>query len=153
MLKESGIQVKMVRQDDRLMELENRIESTNQLNADLLISVHNDMHPDESISGTKTFYYSVNDEALQSISGEKAAKIIQSHLVEQLKTTDLGTSNSKFKILEQAEMCAVITEIAYISNESDRQNLMSEEFRIKAAQALHDGIIAVLTKMAALKSV
>lgn len=149
MLKKSGIQVQMVRQDDRTIELDQRIESANQSNATLIVSVHNEVHPDESKNGTRTFYYSTGNETLQEVPGEKAAQIIQSHLVAQLGTTDLGISNNKFKILDQTDMCAVITEISYITNDSDRQNLLNEEFRIKAAQALHDGIIEVLNEMVA----
>jgi|LSQX01.2.fsa_nt_gb bla regulator protein BlaR1 len=148
LLKESGIPVEMTRSDDRTVELQNRIESVNQSKPALLISVHNEMHPDESVNGTRTFYYSAGNAVPQGFSGEKAAGIIQTHLVGQLKTTDLGISNNKFKLLDQTRSCAVIAEISYLTNESDRQNLRAEKFRIKAAQALHDGIIEVLTEMA-----
>lgn len=152
MLKKSGIQVKLTRSDDSTIELDKRLQLANQSHAALIVSVHNDMHPDESINGTRTFYYSGDGASLSRFPGGKAAQIIQTHLTEQLGTTDLGMSNSNFKLLEQAGMCAVITEISYITNESDRQNLMTEEFRIKASQALHDGIIEVLTEMATTKS-
>jgi N-acetylmuramoyl-L-alanine amidase len=46
-------------------------------------------------------------------------------------------------------MPSVIAEVAHITNESDRQKLMNEDFRKKAAQALHDGVIKVLYEMEA----
>lgn len=147
MLKQSGIPVAMTRQDDSTAELDQRLKFVTDSRAALIVSVHNDMHPDESINGTRTFYYGGDKAVLAKFPGEKAAGIIQAHLIEQLGTTDLGINNSNFIILDQAEICAVITEISHISNEADRQNLMSEEFRIKAARALHDGIIEVLTEM------
>ena len=148
MLKQSGIPVAMTRQDDSTTELDQRLKFVTDSRAALIVSVHNDMHPDESINGTRTFYYGGDKAALAELPGEKAAGIIQAHLIEQLGTTDLGISNSNFMILDQAETCAVITEISHISNEADRQNLMSDKFKIKAAQALHEGIIDVLMEMA-----
>jgi len=146
MLKKSGINVVMTRQDDSTVELENRIEFANRYDAALLVSVHNDMHPDTAINGTRTYYYSGN-EAGDGITGEKAAQIIQSELVGQLGTKDLGISSADFKILKQVNMPAVLTEVTYITNASDREKLMTEEFRAKAAQAIYEGIIEVLNEM------
>lgn len=149
MLKESGIQAIMTRQDDSTVELEKRIQFANSYNAALLVSVHNEMHPDSSANGTITSYYHSGDESGYGITGEKAAQIIQSNLVEQLGTKDQGLRNVKLKILEQVNMPAVSTAVSYITNESDREKLMTEEFRVKAAQAICDGIIEVLNEMAA----
>jgi N-acetylmuramoyl-L-alanine amidase len=52
-------------------------------------------------------------------------------------------------VFNSAEMPTVIMEIACISNDSDRKNLMDEKFRNQAAQGLYDGIIKVLNEMAA----
>jgi len=146
MLQESGIKVAMTRQDDRAVELDKRVEIANSYNAALLVSVHNDLHPDSAQNGTRTSYYT-GSEVGYSITGEKAARIIQSKLIGQLGTTDLGISNTKIKILEQVNMPAVSTAITYLTNKSDREKLMTEEFKVKAAQALHDGIIEVLNGM------
>jgi bla regulator protein BlaR1 len=147
LLKKSGIKVVMTRQDDRTVELEKRVEFANSCKAALLVSVHNDMHPDSAINGTRTQYYYSGNEAGYGITGEKAAQIIQLNLVEKLGTTDLGISNARFKILEQVNMPAVLTQVAYITNKSDREKLMTREFRVKTAQAIYDGIIEVLNEM------
>ena len=147
LLKKSGLKVVMTRQDDRMVELEKRVEFANSCYAALLVSVHNDMHPDSSKNGTRTLYYYSGNEADYGITGEKAAQIIQSNLVKQLGTTDMGISNAKLKILEQVNMPAVSTAVTYITNKSDREKLMTEEFRVKAAQAICDGIIEVLNEM------
>ncbi|SFH14773.1 bla regulator protein blaR1 [Desulfotomaculum arcticum] len=149
MLNESGIKAVMTRQDDSTIELEKRIELANSYNAALLVSVHNEMHPDSSANGTRTLYYNSGTEPGYGITGEKAAQIIQSNLVEQLGTRDQGISNVKLKILEQVNMPAVSVAVSYITNESDREKLMTEEFRARAAQAIYDGIIEVLNEVAA----
>ncbi len=146
MLKKSGIKVLMTRQDDSTAELENRIEFANGYDAALLVSVHNNMHPDSAINGTRTYYYSGN-EADGGITGEKAAQTIQLKLVEQLGTKDLGISSADFKILKQVNMPAVLTEVTYITNESDREKLMTEESSAKAAQAIYEGVIEVLNEI------
>jgi len=147
MLKESGIEVAMTRQDDSTVALQKRVEFANSYNASLLVSVHNDMHPDSSNKGTRTLYYYTDNAADYGITGEKATQIIQSNLVAQLGTTDLGISNTKIEILEQVNFPAVSTAVTYITNKSDREKLMTKEFKVKAAQALHDGIMEVLYEM------
>lgn len=65
-----------------------------------------------------------------------------------LETADGGLREmSNLKVLSDTKMPSVIAQIAYMTNESDRQKLMDEEFRKKAAQALHDGIFKVLFAM------
>ncbi|WP_347488929.1 M56/M15 family metallopeptidase [Desulfoscipio sp. XC116] len=147
MLKDSGIKAVMTRQDDSTVELDKRIEFANNHKADLLVSIHNEMHPDSSANGTGTLYYHSDNKPGYGIAGEKAAQIIQSNLVKQLGTKDRGISNVKIKILEQVNMPAVSTAVAYITNESDREKLMTEEFRAETAQAICDGIIEVLNEM------
>jgi N-acetylmuramoyl-L-alanine amidase len=74
-------------------------------------------------------------------------------MVGSLETTDLGISaTQRIRVLTDTRMPAVLTEIAYISNDSDRKKLTDEEFRTRAARALHDGIIKVLKEMAAAES-
>ncbi len=150
MLEKSGLRVAMSRQDDSMVSPPDVVKWARAQNGVFLVSIHNNSSSKSSSNGTVTYSKQVDDRS--KATGERAAQIIQARLVKELGTTDLGSKNMKLKILNEVPMPAVMTDIAFISNESDRQKLLSDEFRIKAARALHDAIIEVLSEQLAAES-
>jgi len=148
LLKNSGIRVKMTRQDDRTLKLQDRGELANDLNASLFVSIHNDSYKISSRNGTSTYFNPSINAASYGITGKRAAQLIQKELVKELGTIDIEVKELTPKMMySSTKMPIVLAEIAYISNESDRQHLSTEEFRMKAAQGLYDGIIKILNEM------
>ncbi len=154
MLRESGIKVAMTRREDQNVSLDDRVKLANSLNAALFVGVHSNAYfLDDSINGTMSFFRAAADDAALAAAGKRAAQLLQEEMVGSLETTDLGISaTQRIRVLTDTRMPAVLTEIAYISNDSDRKKLTDEEFRTRAARALHDGIIKVLKEMAATES-
>lgn len=153
MLQKSGIRVELTRRDDRTLELADRVALANSLNPSLLVSIHNNASTDGSKNGTSTLFSSSVNNASTAATGERAALLIQEELVKDLGTADDGLhGTNNLVLLKNTKMPTVITQIAYITNRSDMQKLRTDTFQIKAAQALHDGIIKVLKEMAAAES-
>jgi N-acetylmuramoyl-L-alanine amidase len=150
LLKNSGIRVEMTRQDDRTLKLQDRGELANNLNASLFVSIHNDSYKVSSRNGTTTYFNPSINAASYGITGKRAAQLVQKELVKKLGNVDIGVKELTPKMMySSTKMPIVLAEIAYISNESDRQHLSTEEFRMKAAQGLYDGIIKILNEMVA----
>ena len=147
LLQQSGMQVVMTRQDDSTVQLDERVEMVNGSQAALLVSIHQDSHPDASNNGTNTIYYSSDKMSENEVASEKAAQVIQANLMKHLDTQDRGTSQAKFRMLSDTQVPSIITNIGYLSNESDRELLLNPDFQQKAALALHDGITEVLAEM------
>lgn len=148
LLRESGVRVALTRYEDLTLELADRVEMANSLAPSLFIGIHHNAAPDPSEKGTLTMFNPARDYAAYGITGEKAARLLQEEMVGKLETADGGLREmGNSKVLSETEMPSVIAEIAYMTNESDRQKLMTEEFRKTAAQALHDGILKVLLAM------
>jgi N-acetylmuramoyl-L-alanine amidase len=80
----------------------------------------------------------------KGVASEKAAQVLQANLMKRLDTQDPGTCTAKLRMLSDTQMPAVMTNIAYLSNESDREKLLTGEFQNNAAQALYDGILEFL---------
>lgn len=160
MLEQSGLKVALSRQDDRDLSLDERIAWANQQDAALLVNIHNNSHLKSSQNGTTTYYKLIPEAGTKApgneanhpdtesaLTGQRFAQIMQAQLVQQLGTADLGSQAMRIKILNEVTMPAVAPQIAFLSNKSDREKLNTEAFRIKAAQALHDGIIEALIEM------
>ncbi len=150
LLKNSGIRVEMTRLDDRTLKLQDRGELANRLNASLFVSIHNNSYKVNLNNGTTTYFNPSINAASYGITGKRAAQLVQKELVKELGTVDLGVKELTPKMkYSSTNMPIVLAEVAYISNESDRQNLSTEKFRMKAAQGLYDGIIKILNEMVA----
>ncbi len=148
LLRNAGLNVQMTRQDDRDVSLYDRGDFANKLNASLFVSVHNNSG-DSWENGTMALYYPAQYSPSFGITGEKAAQIMQGELLKNLGTLDRGVwKRPKLAVLNNTKMPAVLAEIAYISDNNDRQRLLTDSFKAKAAEALYAGIIKTLTEMA-----
>lgn len=113
-----------------------------------MVSVHFEHSPNPAMKGTWTQYNSSNDIAVYGITGQKAAQLIHNAVVTELETEDRKAAAMSIVLkYNKLKMPIVSIAPAVISNASDRKRLMTEEFSLEAAKALHDGIIAVLNEM------
>ncbi|MCX7842911.1 MAG: N-acetylmuramoyl-L-alanine amidase family protein [Clostridia bacterium] len=147
MLKNAGITVYMTRTDDSYVSLYDRGDFANKLGASLLISVHNNAGNSWE-SGSMTLFYPAVYNSEYGISGERLAQIIQEEMLKGLGTNDRGLwKRPKLAVLNNAKMPSALAEVAYISNLSDRQQLLDKSFRRKAAEALCTAAIKALKEL------
>ncbi len=147
MLEESGINAGITRHEDIRVTLEDRMDSALDLNASLFVSVHLEANKDRAKRGTLTLYNSSNNDAVYGITGKKAAQLIHNKVVRELGTEDAGMMEMSSLKYYDLKMPAVVIDLAFMTNASDREKLKNEEFILDAAKALHDGIIAALNEM------
>ncbi|RXE59859.1 N-acetylmuramoyl-L-alanine amidase family protein [Acetivibrio mesophilus] len=153
LLEDMGIEVVYTRKTDVFVDLEPRVDLANKLEATLFISVHSNSMPDNSeYRGTETLYCPSLNPKYSKMDGRKLAIIVQKELVKTLGTVDNGIiERPNLAVLRKTMMPAVIAEIAYISNPSDRAKLSDDAFRKKSAQALANAVINALDEMGAVK--
>lgn len=149
----AGINVLYTRTEDKDVELDERAYMANNLDAALFISVHNNsMQDNPGYRGTETLFCPSQNPVYDSMDGKKLAEIVQRNLVSVLNTVDNGIiERPNLVVLRKTKMPAVIAEIAYLSNASDRELLKQDEFRQKAARALADSVFEALEVMGAKK--
>lgn len=153
LLEELGVNVVCTRQTDVFVDLDPRVDLANKLEATLFISVHSNAMPDYSdYGGTETLYCPSLNPKYSKMDGKKLAVIVQQELVKALGTIDNGIiERPNLVVLRKTEMPAVIAEIAYISNPSDRAKLADGTFRQNVAKALADAVAKALDEMDAVK--
>jgi N-acetylmuramoyl-L-alanine amidase len=153
LLKQAGIKTIYTREKDATVGLAERANMANDAGATLFISVHNNQMPDDrEYKGTETLYCPAENPDPGKMDGAKLARIVQKELIGTLKTVDNGIIyRPNLAVLHRTKMPAVIAEVAYISNWSDRERLASKEFRQKAADALFRAVSKALNAMGAVK--
>ncbi len=140
-LKKAGLSVHMTRASDVAVSLSERPAMANAMPADVFVSIHVDDAPGNSRASGPTAYYHGNDEnsralGLSIVEGVAAAGGLPSRGAR----SDLSRFRTGMAVLRRAEMPAVLIEVAYISNPSDRAKLMTAEFQTVVANAIADGI-------------
>lgn len=140
----AGIKVYYTRQDDTLIALADRASFASQVEADLFISLHCNAASNTSAKGTSVYYSSTNKAKTPS---GLTSKILATNLVNTLSsnlgTKNLGTIDKGFVVVRDNTVPAVLVELAFLSNPSDKEKLISASFQKKAAQTICDSVISV----------
>ena len=150
-LKDRGVGVVMIRETDtglygendsnkKVADMKARCQLINEVNPNLMISIHQNNYSSEGVKGAQVFYYS------HSAEGEKAAVILQNHLRETLDKDNQrkAKKNDNYYILLNVKCPAVIAECGFLSNYSEAELLKTDDYQEKVAQALCDGICEYL---------
>ena len=146
LLNSAGIKTYMIRKEDVYVSLRDRTDFANNLNATLFFSIHNNAF-NKSANGTETLY-NPNIDYDGNLTGKEFATIIQEELVSKLGTRNRRiVKRPELAVLKWTNMPAVLAEIAFITNDNDRELLKKETFRQDAAEAMKDGIIKALNEL------
>lgn len=142
-LTSAGATVLLTRKDDndisnpnalyrKKSDFDNRIKLINNSNADLYISIHQNIYQNKKYSGPQVFYVKDN---------QKLAEIIQNTLNKYLNTKrKVKTINNTYmyKLLKKK---GILIECGFISNDNERYKLKKEEYQLKLSKIISEGII------------
>ncbi|RXZ83222.1 N-acetylmuramoyl-L-alanine amidase [Paenibacillaceae bacterium] len=131
---EPGFSPYLTRSGDTFIELENRAQMANELEADAFISIHGNTFTDSSISGTETYYYEEGSIPL--------ANEVHGQLVEAAGFKDRGVKHDGWMVLKKSERPAILVEVGFLTNPGDEAAMLSEAHQNQVAQAIANGIKA-----------
>lgn len=149
LLKQAGANVVLLRDRDVTMSLYSRPETANAMNADLLVSIHNNSAETSAPNGAEVLYYDKVGAEAYGITSSELAAYIQKELVRETGLRDRGIVNCPhLAVLNKSLMPAVIIEGGFLSNPNDLQVMLTEEFKEGYAAAAARGIINALNAWA-----
>lgn len=138
-LEENDVKVLMTRSTDEYLSLEERTVIANQTDADLFVSVHCNYYEDStSVYGIDCYYYPNCEE------GEQCAGMIASALKENGSFKVRGAKAEEFYVTENTNMTAILIEVGFLSNPTERKNLTDAGYQEMLAEEMANGIIAYL---------
>jgi N-acetylmuramoyl-L-alanine amidase len=144
LLQEAGARVVMTRERDTAIDLLPRTKQAERLNAELLVSIHNNAFPDGvnpfTNNGTSVFYNQP-----QSI---PLARAVQQALVRRLGIRDLGFGRGDLALVRPTWMPAILTEGLYMMLPAQEAALRSPDGQALYAQGVYDGIREFLKERA-----
>ncbi|WP_066055752.1 N-acetylmuramoyl-L-alanine amidase [Robertmurraya korlensis] len=147
-----GYVVYMSRTGNTALSLLERSQMANNLNTDIFISIHHNSSVDKSANGIESYYYEYNPNNPSKINGDMhnnpdrvnksitLADLIQENMVDYTGAYDRGTDGSSFSVVRESSMPATLLELGFISNDGERQKLVTDSYQSILARAIADGI-------------
>jgi N-acetylmuramoyl-L-alanine amidase len=114
-----------------------RAALTNELGADLVLSLHLDGHANPLACGVATYHYGQShDGGITSTLGERLAALVQEEIVARAGLRDCGIHAKTWDLLRMTRMPAVRVELGYLSSPADRAILVNPQFRDRIVEAM-----------------
>ena len=145
-LKQRGINVVYTRTTDKRLaptettDLQERCNISNNAKAKYTISIHNNSFDKHSVNGTETYYFPGSSE------GQKLAKAVQKHIIEDLGSNDRHArcDRPKLYVLKYTNSATILTELGFLSNPEEERKLNTDSYQNKYANAIAKGVFDVL---------
>ncbi len=135
-LKSKGYKTALTRKNDTFVSLEDRVNISEREEPEIFVSIHVNSAVSTEPYGIETHYYHDYSKEL--------ANVVHKHLAKDIDSKDRGLFKSKFYVINHTTVPAILCEIGFISNEAERNALVTDARKQKTAKAIADGIIEYL---------
>jgi N-acetylmuramoyl-L-alanine amidase len=157
-LADSGLRVRLTRDGDRFLSLDERVALAARWKADLFVSIHLNAATHEHARGVETFvvtaagFPSTNTSDRERLTpvlhpgnrhGRASAAAgyrLQKSLLSATRANDRGLRRARFYVLKQAPCPAVLVECGFVSNHEEERLLLRAAHRDAIARGIADGI-------------
>ncbi len=113
-----------------------RITFSNNNNADLMISLHEDSYKNENAHGVATYFYGSEAHGVHSIVGERFASLVQREICARTDFANCRTHAMTWDLLRLTKAPAVRIDLGYKTNPGDIGRMSRPDFRDVIAEAL-----------------
>lgn len=139
---DESLGVYYTRTEDSNPSFENRVGLANKSDADLLISIHNNSTPSgrmSSINGTQVLYDEAKSEDPPSSKG--FAQICLEEVIAMTGSSNKGlVTGNEMYMIRNSEAPVALIEVGFMTNQTELNNLCSEEYQQKVAQGIYNAV-------------
>jgi|GEM_PF-355701 len=137
-----GYNVIMTRDTDVYVELYERPEIANRANADIFMSIHANSNIKSEIKGLEVLYASALEATLKLDDQFPFAKSIYDNVIALTGNTGNRSivNSPKIAVLRRTYMPAMLIEVGYMSNATERALIVTEDFQNKVVIGMVNGI-------------
>lgn len=151
LLEQSGCTVILTRSDEngiydidsktlkqkKISDIKNRVKIGNESSADIFVSIHLNKIPQEQYDGWQTFYNEKSED------GKRLAVSIQQNLNEaiQKENNRVASKIQNIYIVKNVEIPTTIVECGFLSNQKEKEDLMTDSYQNRLAWGIYNGII------------
>jgi N-acetylmuramoyl-L-alanine amidase len=138
-----GTQVLMTRPPTPdLMDESRRASFSNEIGADLVISLHIERVELPGANGIASFYFGDPSGGAHSLAGRMAAHLLHDEVCRRVDLVDCRTHARTWDLLRLTRMPAVWMELGYLSHPRDAARLADPRFRDAVADGISAGVVS-----------
>ncbi len=138
----SNIKIYFTRTSDVKIDLYERADFASRVEADIFISLHMNAASATSAAGTSVYYSILNTSTTSGgLTGKQMATTLAENLSKSLGTKNRGIIAKDFVVVRETRMPAVLIELAFITNASDRKIITTPATQKKAAKTIYDTVV------------
>lgn len=112
---------------------------------DIFVSIHNNSFTRSSV-GTETYYCKRNNNIIDGLNSKMLADMIQNRLLINLGSVNRNVKSGNFSVLRNSIVPAVLVEVGFMSNASEMAKLATEEYQMKAARGIFEGLLLACSR-------
>ena len=124
--------------EKKVSDLTNRVKLFNADPRNIVVSIHQNKFGNPKYSGTQLFYSTTNVDSSKLAEHIRTAVIM---LLQHDNTRELKPAEKDIYILDNATVPAVIVECGFLSNDSEREKLVTQEYQSEMAYAIAMGVM------------
>ena len=126
------LKIILLREDDSFVSLSDRVNKINEINPDLLISLHLNASKNTNEKGVNAYVSSQNEFYEKSL-------VKANILIDNISNSNLakgGVKDANLYIIKNSKCPAILLEIGYLSNENDKAYITSEKGKNEIANGI-----------------
>ncbi len=143
-LQNAGATVYLTRTGDTYPELSDRTQFATKMFAESFVSIHTNSFHNTSASGTEVWYNTSSNQ--NGAESKQLAQLVQNKIIQKVKTTDRKIKDGPFYVIRNNQMPAILIELGFISNPSDREKMTNDYYANLFADAIYEGIVEYYSK-------
>lgn len=137
-LEAAGAKVFMTRTGDTYPTLQDRVDFTDANYGEIFVSIHVNSAASSSAQGAETFYAVTTGDMYQE--DIDLATFVNSQIVTNLNMKNRGVKSAQYYVIRNQLIPAVLVELGFISNDSDRNKLTNDRYVELYAESIFKGI-------------
>ena len=146
-LDKNGINVILTREADTYPTLTERADLANNEYAAMFVSIHSNSATTATANGFEVYYSELNNTSATGISSKEFADIVVDNIDENIDTRNRGTKTADHVVTRSCTMPAILIEVGFLSNTSELELMLTDEFRDSFAKGIANGIIKAHSKI------
>ncbi|WP_413532956.1 N-acetylmuramoyl-L-alanine amidase [Empedobacter brevis] len=127
--KQKNINVILTRDTDDFIDLQSRVDKLQELNPELVISLHLNNAVNKETKGSEVYIKKDNLDARTEKIGTELADLISFDSI-----NNRGLKKGNFKILRESKSPTFLVELGFVSNENDAETLKNTEYKNQLAE-------------------
>lgn len=142
-LQERGVAVRMTRNDDVYVGLDERVSFARSVGANIFVSIHaNSINGRPDVNGLETYHH---------YTGRTLAEIVHRNILGRVPQSgfylnDRGVRAARFLVLRKSNIPAILIETGYLTSEAEVARLSRSDYREVMAEGIARGILEYLQR-------